>query len=129
MRFVPIIGLAMVLGFSAVSLGADDPSITGETRKGIQSAMTSHIQENLFDGKYVIYDAVEGHLKKLKFDKVHEGIVKKGGFYVSCADFVDDQGKQYDLDLLVVKNKDSFRVLETVVHSIDGKKRKYHLED
>jgi hypothetical protein len=129
MRWMPVIVFAISVGFGGVSWGADDPSITGDTRKGIQSAMTSHIQGNLFDGKYVVYDAVDGHLKKLKFDKVHEGIVKKGGFYVSCADFVDDQGKQYDLDLLVVEERGSFRVLETVVHSIDGKKRKYHLED
>jgi hypothetical protein len=129
MRFVLFFGLAMVLGFSGVSFAADDPSITGDTRKGIQSAMKNHIDQNLVNGNYVVYDAVEGHLKKLKFDQVHEGIVKKGDFYVSCADFVDDQGKKYDLDLLVVDEKGAFRVLETVVHSIDGKKRKYHLED
>lgn len=129
MRSVPIIALAMVLVSSAISFGADDPSITGDTRKGIQAAMKSHIDENTVNGRYIIYDAVTGELKKLKFDKVHKGIVKKADFYVSCADFIDDGGNKYDLDLLVVKKDGDFRAVDTIVHSINGKKRKYHLED
>lgn len=129
MRSVPIIALAMVLVSSAISFGADDPSITGDTRKGIQAAMKSHIDENTVSGRYIIYDAVTGELKKLKFDKVHKGIVKKADFYVSCADFIDDGGNKYDLDLLVVKKDGDFRAMDTIVHSINGKKRKYHLED
>ena len=125
----PVIALALFFGLCGVSFGGDDPSIKGKTREGIQSAMKRHIDGNIVDGKYVIYDAVDGKLRKLKFDKVHEGIVKKADFYISCADFVDGGGNKYDLDLLVVERNGDFRVLETVVHSINGEKRKYHLED
>ena len=103
--------------------------VARDTRKGIQAAMKSHIDENTVNGRYIIYDAVTGELKKLKFDRVHKGIVKKADFYVSCADFIDEGGKKYDLDLLVVKKDGDFRAVDTIVHSIDGKKRKYHLED
>lgn len=129
MKGITIIAFAIVLGFSTLSFGADDPSITGNTREGIQSAMKSHIDENVFNGKYLVYDAVEGKLKQLTLKKLHEGIAKKADYYVSCADFVDNQGNLYDLDLLVVQQSGDFRVLETVVHSINGNKRKYHLED
>ena len=129
MKKIPIIAFTIVLGFTGISFGGNDPSITGNTREGIQSAMKSHIDENVFDGKYVVYDAVKGELKRLKLKKLHTGIVKKSDYYVSCADFVDDRGQLYDLDLLVVEQNGDFRVLETVVHSIEGKKRKYHLED
>ena len=129
MKRAPVIALALFFGLCGVSFGGDDPSIKGKTREGIQSAMKSHIDGNIVDGKYVIYDAVAGKLKKLKFDKVHEGIMKNAGFYVSCADFVDDGGNKYDLDLLVVEKGGDFRVLDTVVHAINGEKRKYHLED
>ncbi len=129
MRRIPIIAFAVVLGISGITYGADDPSITGDTRKDIQAAMKSHIDENTVNGRYIIYDAVTGELKKLKFDKVHKGIVKKADFYVSCADFIDDGGNKYDLDLLVVKKDGDFRAVDTIVHSINGKKRKYHLED
>ncbi len=129
MKRVPVIALALFFGLCGVSFGGDDPSIKGKTREGIQSAMKRHIDGNIVDGKYVIYDAVDGKLRKLKFDKVHEGIVKKADFYISCADFVDGGGNKYDLDLLVVERNGDFRVLETVVHAINGEKRKYHLED
>ncbi len=129
MRGAAIIAFAMVVGFSAGSFAANDPSIRDQTREGIQSAMKSHIEKNVFGGKYVVYDAVEGELKRLKLKRLHEGIVKKADYYVSCADFVDGRGDLYDLDLLVVEKNGEFRVLETVVHSINGNKRKYHLED
>ncbi len=129
MKTFPIIASAIILGFSTISFGGDDPSIRGNTREGIQSAMKSHIEKNVFGGKYVVYDAVEGELKRLKLKRLHEGIVKKADYYVSCADFVDGRGDLYDLDLLVVEKNGEFRVLETVVHSINGNKRKYHLED
>ena len=129
MKGAPVIALALFFGLCGMSFGADDQSIKDQTREGIQSAMKSHIDGNSVDGKYVIYDAVDGKLRKLKFVKVHEGVMKNDGFYVSCADFVDDGGNKYDLDLLAIDKGGSFQVLETVVHAINGEKRKYHLED
>ena len=75
-----------------------------------------------------IYDAVGGKLLALKFAKLHEGVVKKGDFYVSCADFVDKKGTKVDLDFLVIKEGDNLQTIQALVHSLDGKKRKYHLE-
>jgi hypothetical protein len=114
---------------ATAAVAGDDPSIKGETRTSVQKAMNQHIEHNTIKDKYVIYDAVEGELKKLKFDALHKGIVRKGDFYVSCADFVDAQGKKYDIDFLVAEKKDSFNVLQALVHSIEGKKRPYHLEE
>jgi hypothetical protein len=116
------------VGIATTGFAGDDPSIKGQMRTGIQAAMNEHIKDNMVDGRYAIYDAEKGELKWLTLDKLHEGIVKKGDFYVSCADFVDAQGKKYDIDYLVAK-EGSYRVLEAVVHAEDGKKRKYHLED
>ncbi len=91
--------------------------------------MQEHIQQNTIDNHYVLYDAVTGELKRLEFDKLHSGIVKKGDFYVSCADFVDSKGNKYNLDFLVGKTEKGLVTLEIIVHSINGKKRKYHVED
>ena len=112
----------------AVAFAADDPSIKGKIRTDIQEAMKKHIAKNTLGDHYVIYDAVKGELKKLSFKELHKGIVKKGDFYVSCADFTDASGKKYDLDFLVA-SKDNLHVLQALVHSIDGNKRKYHLEN
>ena len=107
---------------------ADDPSIQGKARTSTQSAMAEHINENTYNGKYIIYDAVTGKLLRLDFGVLHKGIVKKDDFYVSCADFSDANGNKYDLDFLVVDNGGDFEVYEAIVHKVDGNKRKYDLE-
>ncbi len=122
--------LAVFLTFSAFQnlSAADDPSIQGKARTNTQSAMSEHINENTYDGKYIIYDAVTGKLLRLDFGELHKGIVKKDDFYVSCADFSDSKGNKYDLDFLVVDNGVNFEVFEAIVHKVDGNKRKYDLE-
>jgi hypothetical protein len=124
-----IIAAFLILGVATANFAGDDPSIKGQMRAGIQTAMDEHITDNTVGDRYVIYDAANGELKKLTFKKLHKGIVVKGDFYVSCADFADEQGKEYDIDFLVGKKGSSFFVLESVVHSEGGKKRAYHLED
>lgn len=69
----------------------------------------------------MIYDAVAGNLKRLKLKKLHDGIVKKGALFVSCADFIDEQGKVYDLDMLVARTSGGYKVVESVVHNIEDK--------
>ena len=124
-----ITAVLIIVGIGTVGFAGNDPSIKGQMRTGIQAAMNEHIKHNTVDMQYAIYDSVNGELKWLTLEKLHEGIVKKGDFYVSCADFVDGQGKKYDIDFLVVQDSGNYRVLEAVVHAEDGKKRKYHLED
>lgn len=109
-------------------MAGNDPSIKGNQRLGIQTAMGQHVDANTVKGSYVIYDVTQGEIKKLQLKELHSGIVKKGEFYVSCADFVDNQGKLYDLDFLVSPSADGFRVIQAIVHSVDGNKRKYHVE-
>ncbi len=131
--FKPFLILTVLAYFSlfAVSTSAwagDDPSIKGALREGIKAGMKSYIDTSMINGTFYIYDAVEGKLIRLKFLKLHEGIVKKGNFYVSCADFLDERGQKVDLDFLVMPDGDSLKTIQAVVHSIDGKKRKYHVE-
>jgi len=129
MKLSRLAALLIVVAIAVPVLAGNDPSIVGETRAGVQKAMQEHIVQTTIGDRYIIYDAVAGDLKKLKFEELHKGIVKKGDFYVSCADFVDAQGKKYDLDFLVAQKEDAYRVFQALVHSIDGKKRAYHLEE
>jgi hypothetical protein len=119
----------MLLSTVTVAVAADDPSIKGELRNGIQDSMKSFIDRNTVGGEYRIYDPIDGKMLNLKFKELHEGIVKKGDYYVSCADFTDADGKMVDLDFLVIPDGQKLLVTQAIVHSIDGKKRKYHLEN
>ena len=124
---VTALGLSILLS-TPVVLAADDPSIKGDLRQALMDSMMTYIENRMVNDTFYIYDASQGKLLKLKYDKLHEGIVKKGDFYVSCADFYDSSGKKIDLDFLVVKDGNELKTIQAVVHAVDGKKRKYHLE-
>ena len=121
--------VCMLLFIGTSALAGDDPSIKGELRGSIQTSMKSFIDRNTIDGVYYIYDSIDDKMLNLTFKKLHKGIVKKSDFYVSCADFTNPDGKIVDLDFLVIPDGDKLLSTQAVVHSIDGKKRKYHLEN
>ena len=128
--------LALAAGMAGMGMGlvagsataADDPSIQGNRRRDIQTAMNEFVDHQTVGGVMRIYDPVEGKLLELKFEELHKGIVKKGDFYVSCADFVDQDGRAIDVDFLVLRDGHALRATQGVVHSVAGVKRKYHLE-
>lgn len=123
------IGLLLVaFTFSGVASAADDPSIKGDLRKNVQQSMENFIAVQTIDEHLYVYDAIEGKLLQLKLSALHSGIVKKGDFYVSCADFIDQHGNKVDIDFMVRKSNNSLITTQALVHSINGKKRKYHLE-
>lgn len=124
-RLIAIVLLA--LG-STTTFAADDPSIKGDLRSNIQYSMQQYIDGQSVDGKLYLYDPLKGELLKLALDELHSGIVKKGDFYVSCADFKDQNGRKIDVDFLVRKNGNRLITTQGIVHSVNGEKRKYHLE-
>ncbi len=121
---------ALILGLSLSwqAFAADDPSIKGDLRSNIQQSMQSYIDQQSIDGDMYVYDAKKGKLLKLQLTKLHDGIVKKGDFYVSCADFHDQKGRKIDVDFMVRTSGDRFVTTQALIHSVEGKKRKYHLE-
>ena len=121
---------ALVIGgmLSTLAYAGDDPSIKGDLRTNIQSSMQQFIEQQSIDGAMYVFDAAKGGLLKLKLEALHSGIVKKGDFYVSCADFKDQKGRTIDVDFLVRPTGGTLLTTQALVHSIDGKKRKYHLE-
>ncbi len=123
-----LLASALCLSLASSTLAADDPSIKGDLRTRIQSAMSDYAEAQTIDGVVRLYDPVEGKLLRLKFDALHSGIVKKGDFYVSCADFVDQMGRKIDVDFLVLPDGKNLRATQAIVHSVDGNKRAYHLE-
>ena len=118
---------SFLLCVNTVAMAGDDPSIKGELRTNIQQSMHEHIAHNTIGGRYVIYDAVDDDVKRLEFKELHKGIVKKGNFYVSCADFVSADGAKLDLDFLVIESDGRLQVIQGLVHVVGKVKRKYHL--
>ena len=124
-----VVAAAMLLGLISTSAQAgDDPSIKGDLRTNVHKAMDAYVAQQTIDGALRLYDPVDGKLLSLTSYELHSGIVKKGDFYVSCADFVDQEGRKIDVDFLVLPNDGQLQATQGIVHSVEGKKRSYHLE-
>lgn len=130
MRHSLRIVLALVLASLCPALrAADDASIQEPLRGQIQASMQSFIGEATIDGVIRHYDPVTDDVLALRLAELHAGIVKKGDYYVSCADFTDAEGRKIDIDFLVLPDGDGVRTVQAIIHKVDGEKRPYQLED
>lgn len=130
-RVINTISTMMIMALYSTSTlyAANDPSINGNTRSKIKSAMSEMINRNTVNNVYSHYDPIKGVLHDMELVELHDGIVKKGNYYVSCADFRNSKGQLLDIDFLVLEKDDKFVATQAVIHKADDKKRKYHLED
>jgi len=128
---VALFSLVPAAAALAVSLAparaADDPTIRSPERERIQAAMKDYVADRTVGGVYHHYDPVEGRLLKLRYDSVHDGIVRKGPYFVSCSDFVDQRGRKIDIDFLVIADDGRMRTVGGILHKIDGAKRAYEV--
>lgn len=121
--------LALLSVFSFNSHG-----LSTNVKKDVQNTMISYVNE-MIDSNGFFPVVHEGKILQLSLktsDKYptafHAGVKASGKLYASCADFSDPQGNKYDIDFLVSKNREGYKVIQPIVHSINGKKSKYDLE-
>ena len=121
--------IALLLALiTSVAFAGNDPTIKGKERSSVATVMKTHIDLHNVGGKYLIYDQTSNKMRSLTFASLHSGIVKKGKFYVSCADFLDDEGKRFDLDFLIIKNGKNYKFVQALVHKVNDEKRPYTIE-
>ena len=121
--------LTALLCMSLSTMAGNDPSIKGALRENIQQTMMSHVESTRIGNDYVLYDPIDGKLVRMALKELHSGIVHKGDFYVSCADFKTADGVAYDVDFMVAPADGELRVFQALVHKVGSSKRAYHLED
>jgi hypothetical protein len=109
-------------------------TLTSEVKNSVQKSMKNYVDQ-LIKGNGFLPIIYRGKVLKLKLklskkypDGFHSGVKSKGLLYTSCADFYDKNGNSYDIDFLVSRNKDTYSVVQPIVHSINGKKNKYDLK-
>ena len=126
--FLMIFALASLFTLNNVYAG-DDKSIKGQLRKDIHDSMQHYLNNQTIGGQLYVFDAVQNKLLTLTSGKPRPGIVKDGGFYLTCADFIDQDGNKIDLDFMVKKNGNEFITTQTIVHAVAGQYRPYHIRD
>jgi len=114
---------------AAPALAAMEPvALAPSDEAAIQGAMDAFIKDHMHDGHYTVYDALGAGTVPLTFKQIHEGVRMIGGFYVSCIDFVDAKGTLYDIDLMVARDGDHYKVFQDLIHAVGGERRAYHNE-
>jgi len=114
---------------SNLARAGDDKSIQGKLRTDIINSMENYIANQTVDGKLLVFDAVQNKLLELTAVKLHKNIARDGEFFISCADYVDQQGHKVDLDFLVKTSGEVQVTTQTVVHAVDDMYRPYHVSD
>ncbi len=90
--------------------------------------MNAHIEDMIErngNGKYPVFDPAVRTLVQLQFKELHAGVErmgKKTPYFVSCADFVGEDGTKYDLDFFV---SEKYGVVSAIVHAKNGVESKY----
>lgn len=126
--FLFMLVLTSLIASNSANAG-DDRSIKGDLRKNIQYSMGEYITKQTIDGKLYVFDAVQNKLLTLTSGKPRPGIVKDGEFYLTCADYTDQDGNKIDLDFMVRKSGEKYITTQTIVHAVDEKYRPYHVRD
>lgn len=126
--FLFLLALTSLVLSNSANAG-DDKSIKGQLRKDIHDSMERYISRQTMDGKLYVFDAVQNKLLTLTSGKLRHGIVKDGDFYLTCADYTDQDGNKIDLDFMVRKNGEEYITSQTIVHAVDDEYRPYHVRD
>ncbi len=107
-----------------------DDGIVSTHRDAIQAAMGKHIQEMIEmngNGKFPMFDPDTRTVVQLTFKEFHDSVEIRGRetpYFVSCADFMAEDGTMYDIDFFVSKN---YGVVSALVHAKNGVKSKYDI--
>ena len=107
---------------------ADDPSIRVRLRSQVWVTTDDYLLSQMPDGGTMrLYDPIENRVLQLEIVTPHDGIDRKGDFYVRCVDFIDQHGRKIDVDFLVLQNGQPMQVTQAIVHKIDGVGRRINL--
>lgn len=126
-RVFAFIGLLLLSGCATDDAKPRVHGRPGDTNTQIQAAMVAYIKNRTTDGVYHYYDPVESRMLHLKYDYLHAGVKRTGDFYLSCADFMDQDERIMDVDIFVIDDGGEFRVTQALLHKVDGAKRDYDL--
>ncbi len=124
---ITVLFFSMVLALSFSTMSFAGGISTGQKEK-IISAMVDYIKSNsTSSGTFLIMDSKVKMTRSLKFGEVHKGVVKHQDGFVACVDMLDGE-TLVDLDFVVSKEGEEYRVSKIAIHKVGGEKRKGHLD-
>ena len=119
----------MLIGFLAgVGFAGDDSSIPLSEKDKIKTTMVNYIKGNSTrSGNFLILDPQTKKTKYLRFDQVHQGVVRHNDGFLACVDMFDGN-TIVDVDFVVSKDGGEYQVSKIAIHKVGGVTRKGHLD-
>lgn len=133
MRFLKIIGLALLLSLAACQEGSENPEDTGEKDAAparskasitdVEAGIRSYIDTKTEEGNGYFHLANDTQEFRLKLVRVHTEYLSVLGpqRYFACVDLADTTGDVYDVDFFLEGEPGDMAVTQTTVHKLNGK--------
>lgn len=117
----PLLLLVALLWMNVAAAASNALSLS--EKAGLQAAMQRHIDRHLIDGAYLQMNPDTGDIRKLHPLTAHPIILEIDGYFVLCSDFLDDHGKNVNIDFYLAPNQRSYTVFQTIVDNRKALKR------
>lgn len=85
-----------------------------QTRVELQRTLAQYVSAKTEDGIYPFFDVEAGEPRRLTLKKLHPVIFQKEGYYLMCADFMDEEGSDVLVDYIVRKRGAQYLVEQEV---------------
>lgn len=85
-------------------------SIDVRTQVALQMVLRDYISNKTGAKKYTFFDDVKGTSQTLILRRIHPVIFKKNDRFLMCADFIDEEGKDFLVDYIISHYVDGYRV-------------------
>jgi len=88
----------------------------------VKQAIEDYIaRDTQLRGAFFLRDPRDGAILRLSFDHVHERVSPaEGGTHYACADFKDDTGNVYDVDVYMQRSGSAYQPAKLVLHKVNG---------
>lgn len=118
----------LTLSLAAVGWAGDDKTIPVSEKEKIKATMVDYIKANSTrNGNLLVLDSRKGKTIALTFDHVHAGIEKHADGFIACVDMLDRK-TVVDLDFVVSREGEDYRVSKIAIHQVAGVNREGHLD-
>lgn len=125
---IVILSLMLTLLMGSLGFAGDDRGIPVSEKDKIKATMVDYIKDNSTrQGNFLLLDPETKTTRALRYDRIHQGVVKHNDGFLTCVDMIDG-GIIVDVDFIVSMADGEYRVSKIAIHKVDRVKRKGHLK-
>lgn len=108
-------GTALAIGLALALAPARADALDAVERASLHTVMVQHIDKLAIDGLWTQIDVQSGQIRQLAPARGHPMILQMGNAFVLCTDFVGFDGQPVNIDFYAVRQKGSFKIIQTEV--------------